>query len=171
MSGLVQRTQLTNAAIAEYAGRVGQHHQIYDAQGRADIAELVQKLGGNITTSPNMFAPESLVIERPGAFRIILPPAASARRDRFAVAHELGHYFLHYRLPGLDGTAVFRRGTRDRTEAEATIFASSLLMPASQFRQIVEQHGGNWHAIAAVFEVSPRAAAARARMLHITPGA
>lgn len=57
-------------------------------------------------------------------------------RQRFTIAHELGHYRLHDADAYLDGTASlrFRDGTSatgtDREEREANAFAAGLLMPA-----------------------------------------
>lgn len=57
--------------------------------------------------------------------------------NRFVVAHELGHYALHWQ-----GEALYRhRDTRretppeDREEAEADYFAAALLMPGRSFRR------------------------------------
>ncbi|MDO5052103.1 MAG: ImmA/IrrE family metallo-endopeptidase [Pseudoclavibacter sp.] len=159
--------KLSSAAVAEYAERVGKHHGIYDDRGRADIEALLERLGGRVEASPSMVAHEALVVEERGRFRVVLPPATSARRDRFTIAHELGHYFLHYLLPKKSGPERFRRGARNRAETQANIFAASLLMPSGPFREAVERHDGDWHAVAAVFDVSPRAAEVRAEVLGI----
>lgn len=57
-------------------------------------------------------------------------------RQRFTIAHELGHYRLHDSDTYLDGTAAlrFRDSTSatgsDREEREANAFAAAVLMPA-----------------------------------------
>ncbi len=57
-------------------------------------------------------------------------------RQRFTIAHEIGHHRLHDADAYLDGTATqrFRDGTSatgtDREEREANAFAAALLMPA-----------------------------------------
>lgn len=57
-------------------------------------------------------------------------------RQRFTIAHEIGHHRLHDADAYLDGTATLRlrdatsaTGT-DREEREANAFAAALLMPA-----------------------------------------
>lgn len=60
-------------------------------------------------------------------------------RQRFSIAHELGHYFMHKDLIGPDGVydePLWRRETMDRLppevqqrESEANRFASAILMP------------------------------------------
>lgn len=159
--------RISSAAVAEYAERVGEHHGIYDDRGRADIKALLERLGGRVEASSSMVAREALVVDGRGRFRVVLPPATSARRDRFTIAHELGHYFLHYLLPQKTGPERFWRGARNRAETQANIFAASLLMPSGPFREAVERHGDDWHAVAAVFDVSPRAAEVRAELLGI----
>lgn len=68
-------------------------------------------------------------------------------RQRFTIAHEIGHHRLHDADAYLDGAATlrFRDGTSatgtDREEREANAFAASLLMPAvwaqERFMQLV----------------------------------
>jgi Zn-dependent peptidase ImmA (M78 family) len=68
-------------------------------------------------------------------------------RQRFTIAHEIGHHRLHDSDAYLDGNASlrFRDGTSatgtDREEREANAFAASLLMPSSwvhdRFLQLV----------------------------------
>lgn len=65
-------------------------------------------------------------------------------RIRFIVAHELGHYFLHYKLEvhtdnsrTLNWFNVENQAKRGLQEFEANDFASELLMPEKVFREFV----------------------------------
>lgn len=129
--------------------------------------QLVRELGGRVEESRALVAPEALTVYGPGEFTVHLPLVTSERRDRFTVAHELGHYFLHYLYPRLEGARSFGRGGRDRAETEANVFASSLLMPEVKFREAVARHGRDWWTVADVFGVSPSAASVRAQVLGI----
>ena len=54
---------------------------------------------------------------------------------RFIIAHELGHYILHFKEKNLKGLYAHRdhkRG-RDELENEADFFAANLLMPRESF--------------------------------------
>lgn len=164
MSSLAQPTKLSNAAIREYAERVGEHYQIYDRAGTADIRELVRKLGGRVEIGDTK---ESLRVSREGDFVIYLPRVTSSRRDRFTIAHELGHYFLHYLHPKREDGAAFGRGERNDVETQANVFASSLLMPAESFRKVYARHGGDSYAVARALEVSPAAVEVRAQVLGL----
>lgn len=91
----------------------------------------------------------------------------SNRRDRFTIAHELGHYFLHYLEPEVDGPRTFGRGERNRAETQANIFAAALLMPTEFFRQAHKRFGNDWWTLAEIFGVSPKAAEVRAQVLGL----
>lgn len=156
---------LQNTAIAAYAERVGEKYNIYDADGRAGVSQLLDMLGGHIEYSD---LPEASHVQDKGDFVVYIPNSTSARRDRFTIAHELGHYFLHYLLPKRKGPASFGRGGRNRAETEANVFASALLMPADPFRKAWrELDGDEWH-VARRFDVSPAAAQVRASILNLT---
>ena len=62
------------------------------------------------------------------------------KRQRFTIAHELGHYVYHKE----DGqefvdTTFFRGMTSDNLEYTANKFASELLMPEEQVRQLIDR--------------------------------
>lgn len=165
MSGLViEPARLSYDAIRDYAERVGEHYAIYDRSGAGDVRALVRQLGGRVAIGDSR---ESLHVNGPGDFTIFLPHMTSSRRDRFTIAHELGHYFLHYLYPKRTAAASFGRGERNIVETQANVFASSLLMPAEQFRAAWSKHSGNLRALAKIFDVSPAAVEVRAEVLGL----
>lgn len=155
---------LSNQSIAAYAAKVGNRYGIYDANGRADIESLLRQLGGSIEYHDG---PESLKISTPRQFTVYIPSFTSARRDRFTVAHELGHFFLHYIYLRKNGPDTFTRAGTNRAETEANVFASNLLMPEQSYRAAFEAHGPNFWEIASIFDVSPLAAEVRAKVLGL----
>lgn len=163
-SNITQPANLTNRAIGMYAERIASHFNLFEDGSRADIDELVAKLGGEVEWSDG---PESLHVRQDGTFTIFIPLTTSSRRDRFTKAHELGHFFLHHLLPAVDGEGSFNRGSRSRAETEANIFASSLLMPAGLFSETWRELNGNERAVARKFDVSPVAAEVRAKVLGL----
>lgn len=166
MSVQTEESPLSNRAISAYAERVGKHHEVY-AEGRADLGKLLNALGGKVDVSDSFFAQEALTVHEPGNFVVHLPPMTSDRRDRFTIAHELGHYFLHYLYPKKGEAMSFGRGARNRAETQANVFAASLLMPADLFCDAHHRLGSDWWALADAFGVSPRAAEVRAQVLGI----
>lgn len=164
MSTIVtQPSNYSYGSISAYAEKVGEAHEIYSSNGNADIDGLVEKLGGRVEVHNGH---ESLHVTSKNDFVIYIPQTTSSRRDRFTIAHELGHLFLHYVLPKKDGVKSFSRGGRNRAETEANVFAAALLMPEKHFKREYRQIGNAtlvaWH-----FDVSPAAAEVRAQVLGL----
>jgi Zn-dependent peptidase ImmA (M78 family) len=97
----------------------------------------------------------------------------SAQRDRFTIAHELGHFFLHF--PKVqsahpdDGMKAYRwvessDTTNQRCEWEANWFAASFLMPETLFRKLYVNDIAH---CAAAFDVSEKACKVRASSLGL----
>lgn len=141
-----------------------------------DLHELVAQMGGTVDIEDTLLSdPEhtgSLYVEGASKFRIVVPSHTSPERDRFTIAHELGHYVLHYlwakkKNPSLpDRIIAFRRGS-DRIEWEANWFAAAFLMPEREFKTIYDSKGGDIRAIADHFQVSTAAAEVRAKGLGL----
>lgn len=142
-----------------------------------DIHELIANMGGRVEVEDTLLSdPEhtgSLYVDALRRFRIVVPSHTSPERDRFTVAHELGHYILHYvwakkKDPTLpDRVVAYRRGS-DRIEWEANWFAAAFLMPEDEFTQVYNEFGGNTRKIADWFGVSGAAVEVRARGLGLT---
>jgi Zn-dependent peptidase ImmA (M78 family) len=75
--------------------------------------------------------------------------AHASVRQRFTVAHEIGHYMLHVKNTEsrlfLDRYVAYRRDDQsstgnDREEIEANAFAAALLMPARLVRDEIRKH-------------------------------
>lgn len=87
-------------------------------------------------------------------------------RQRFTIAHELGHYFLHRDHGDFVDKALFRKELQsDRREFEANSFASRLLMPADDFENASRRLNADFDLVAKQFGVSSAAARFRAETL------
>jgi Zn-dependent peptidase ImmA (M78 family) len=120
------------------------------------------------------------VIVRSGETAVIgVNWAHHPNRQRFTIAHEIGHFLLHESGTYIDkGThARFRdeqsgSGT-DQEEIEANAFAAALLMPARWVREEAEQHpfdpadDSALNALASTFEVSAQAMSFRLSNLKL----
>lgn len=136
-----------------------------------DIHELVKQIGGSVQVQDTLTDdPErsgSLFVEGPDDFKIIVPAHTSVLRDRFTIAHELGHYVLHYMWQQTHGEKppkrmmALRKGS-DRVEWEANWFAAGFLMPEHHFREAYARLH-DVAKVAAEFEVSQAAAEIRAK--------
>lgn len=86
-------------------------------------------------------------------------------RQRFTVAHELGHLLLHDVSKG--HVDVFTPGLpADVMEREANVFAAKLLMPEWMIRPAVDQVGADVAVLAKRFVVSESAMELRLRALY-----
>jgi Zn-dependent peptidase ImmA (M78 family) len=114
----------------------------------------------------------SLFVDGPNEFTIIVPSHTSLLRDRFTVAHELGHYYVHYVYPKhigkleADRVMALRKGS-NRIEWEANWFAAAFLMPAAAFRASHTALGKDVARIAKQYNVSQRAVEIRVQDLGL----
>lgn len=140
--------------LDKFEFKVGQHP-----------CELVASLKGHIYYQDmgDWFDEDgSILVHGPSDFDILLPRYTSPRRDRFTIAHELGHYFLHSQQ-GEKPIVAYRRGS-SRIEWEANWFAAALLMPEEPFRRAMNTLQ-NISAIAEQFGISEDAALVRRKTL------
>jgi predicted transcriptional regulator len=128
-----------------------------------DLLELVLSLGHKIEFAGIEEHPESLVISADGILSIYLPEHTPPARDRFTVAHEIGHFILHHDNSGEE--ARYNRSGTDLAEVEANWFAAAFLMPKAAFTEACV--GQPLHMVARQFRVSVSAAEVRARSLAI----
>lgn len=163
---------LGKRAVGELAEKLARHTE-YEVG--SDLEALVSRLGGEIRYQDlwELESSESgsIEIHADKKFTITLASHTSRARDRFTIAHELGHYFLHYRLPQVQGKPVgplrAARYGGDQAEVEANWFAASFLMPETAFKEAYQAAGGDLAVLAAQFGVSMSAASVRAKSLNL----
>ncbi len=94
--------------------------------------------------------------------------AESQLRQRFTVAHELGHYALGHASAPRDTPDNFNTAVKDACERQANQFAAELLMPASALRALVQSGKfGDIGALASAFRTSKVAMGYRMQNLGI----
>lgn len=66
----------------------------------------------------------------------------SKNRQRFTLAHELGHYLLHRDQigDGIADDALYRSRLSNALEYEANKFAADLLMPSAEVHKLLERY-------------------------------
>ncbi|WP_063921329.1 ImmA/IrrE family metallo-endopeptidase [Bradyrhizobium sp. DOA1] len=142
------------------------------------IEPLVARLGGRLLYRNELRSggaiPESIVVRASNDFTIYLPTMTSPERDRFTIAHELGHLFLHYPRvkklhPGAEMVATRWVDEDDkdqqRAEWEANWFAAAFLMPKAEFEKAYWDD--DMEELAERFAVSVQAAEVRAKSLGL----
>jgi Zn-dependent peptidase ImmA (M78 family) len=164
---------LSKAAVDHIAANVAEHLSYQPGQ---ELEPVVERLGGKIRIQDvldfNRQSSGSIRIESQNHFQIILAAHTGPTRDRFTIAHELGHYFLHYIYPNQTGgrkvekLEAQRYGT-GRVEWEANWFAAGFLMPANTFREQFRFLNGSIPLLADRFAVSNDAAHIRVKTLNL----
>jgi Zn-dependent peptidase ImmA (M78 family) len=142
------------------------------------VEKLVKKLGLLLVPLPADDEISGAIIRNGKEVVIAVNPAHHTNRQRFTVAHELGHYFLH---EGLEKHVDqnFRVAWRDAesskavnwTEIQANRFAAELLMPTRfMVKDIDSLEAINAHTVALLarkYVVSPDAMKIRLSQLGI----
>lgn len=142
-----------------------------ELRGRQLLDATIGLTGGRIelTDDPSIQEVEggSLVIHGVANFTVYLSPYTTPLRDNFTIAHELGHYVLHFFLqnPKPATPKGFTRYGSGPIEWQANRFAGAFLIPAEQFRNQFEVTGGDGFLLAGYFGVSRPAIEARGESL------
>ncbi len=127
---------MNNIEIEKAAKRLRKR---YDVEGIIDLEEIVYSMDGMISVADIPNEKEihggSLRVNKDGSFEIILSPFTSKNRDRFTVAHEIGHLVLH---TNQSKNQHYRYGS-NQAEVEANKFAGALLMPQEDYIDAVDR--------------------------------
>lgn len=133
-------------------------------QPGGDIFEIVSRIGGTIKLDmEDKHENGSIIVDGEDDFTVYLSQYTGPLRDRFTIAHEIGHYILHSNL-GKKRIQVPRYG-QNLVETEANYFAAGFLMPQKQFIHEHKQCSGDRRALAAKFLVSEKAVLIRQKTL------
>lgn len=142
-----------------------------------NIEELIENVGGKIVVGSSGTGDTesgSIVARSVNDFTIYISGHTSLKRDRFTIAHELGHLLLHLGPIKKDDPDAVMRATRwvdkndqnqQRAEWEANWFAASFLMPRAIFEEFYNEH--NEQTTAQKFGVSVKAVQIRAKSLGL----
>lgn len=103
-----------------------------------------------------------------GVPTILFNPTEAPTRQRFTIAHELGHHALSHGPRPRDSASAFSLTNFDPIEASANRFAAELLMPIVAVKNLVfERNVSSISALASLFGVSEVAMKYRLKNLSI----
>lgn len=133
-----------------------------------DPAQIAAKMGISVMADPLLEASGHYEpTGRHGKALIVYNPSESAVRQRFTIAHELGHHILQHGARDRDTPKNFVVGNSDPKEVSANKFAAKLLMPSDYLRSVVEVRGiHSLDTLASMFNVSRSAMAYRLKELN-----
>ena len=111
-----------------------------------DVEHIARQLNLVVTKERLGAELSGLLVRQPGAIPVIgVNTLHHPRRQRFTIAHELGHFRLQHKGEVIvDSIRVSRRDDKSRTaserdEREANAFAAALLMPPDLVQQHVQR--------------------------------
>ena len=166
--------------IEEFAMCTRKH---FDLQGPLNldlIKKMIDNLGGTLEEDDSLDCDATLSLHKgTKKFDIRYYPNAQTARKLVAVAHELGHLFLHAEKDennNFTSDRVYQRSPFVflEEEMEANMFASSFLMPENLFKEFCEHAAQSNHSreielkdIATHFGVSVKDVDNRGEMLNL----
>ena len=140
-----------------------------------NIDSVVKKLGGSVVESTNLY--ESGIKKWNDGFIIYIPQFLSLERRKYAIAHEIGHLFLHMgyiinlELWSNQKNMAYYMSNYPLEEEQASEFASAFLMPTKEYKKVMKKYtAGNkvqTAKIAEYFGVSVAMASSRGKSLGI----
>lgn len=133
----------------------------WDRSVPVNIDDIARKMGSEVHYLPKLEGGDDIS----GRFDILNGmPICSVRstdpivRQRFTLAHELGHYVLNHGGGFRDNAASFNVYNYDQREVDANKFAAEILMPKLAIDYVIEKLGRNDVAdLAQLFNVSQQA--------------
>lgn len=144
-----------------------------------DVDEAVRRLGGELRREGNSDY-EAMVEKVNDRFKITISPREYVQRERFSIAHEIGHLFLHmgylidkdkWEATGHYLDSVYYRYGHSIEESEANEFAAAFLMPRAEFIEVAQSNllGSAYkiETIAEHFDVSLESVVYRGRWLRV----
>lgn len=171
---LAQASGLNQTGIALLAHRLADHAKYTKGE---NLESVVVAAGGKIQYLDLYGVGSgsdsgSIRIDGFRDFTIVLANHTGPLRDRFTIAHELGHYMLHYLYPKQILNKPLTKVRAERygfglLETEANVFAACFLMPEKEFGVEYKRLGGAHTELSRIFGVSTRASKLRAKNLGL----
>lgn len=125
-----------------------------------DVLALAQTLGLKVIKEPMAENTSGYLRRGEDSWTLGVNSLHHPNRQRFTIAHEIGHYFLHREHSSFEDGLLFRKTAgRNAQEDEANYFASLLLMPSVEFRRNLTT--SSIEQVATTFGVSKQAAELR----------
>lgn len=123
---------------------VSKHFDLGIQDCATDLHQIAARAGIEIRNNSRLQFEGMIERESCGRAVISLKPGMNARRERFTLAHELGHYILQCEMLGTVEGKLFRGVSRDSLEIReeerlANLLAAELLLPFSVVHSYYDQ--------------------------------
>lgn len=133
-----------------------------------DVSDLVKALKIKIYFEPMLGDDSGSLTKnrKTGEWKMLINSLHHPHRQRFTIAHEIGHHIKHGAFQdAFTDTTFFRNGESNKMESEANRFAAELLMPEKRFNALIESGKTKVEELADCFQVSSMAVRIRAKQL------
>jgi Zn-dependent peptidase ImmA (M78 family) len=133
-----------------------------------DVIEIISALGLELGYEP-MGELSGKIERKDGTYKITVNATDPTRRQRFTIAHEIGHYILHRDMigDGITDDAMYRSSLGSFFETQANQYAADVLMPPNLVKAAWRGGTKSYAGIAEHFDVSQQAAEIRLKYLGI----
>lgn len=116
----------------------------FQEDGPVKLSALARSLGLTVkaaTLAPGISGEIRPDPDQTGRYLIRVNRHDSSRRQRFTVAHEIGHFLLHRDQigNGISDDVLYRSSLSDHREAEANRVAADILMPGRLVNKYLEE--------------------------------
>lgn len=130
------------------------------------LFNVVESFGGRIKQAQEQWYNKLLIDPGGKSFEIGLSPYSSHLRDNFDIAHNLGHYFMHYDHSNPSADSFVINNLDNNSELQANRFAAEFLMPKEQFIEEFKKTD-NVYYLASIFQVPKDAVEGRITSLKL----
>ena len=130
----------------EYRRLKGAEKEILDRYLSAypvKLGQLAKELGVSIKVSSMNTGISGQIMREDGHYTIRVNRHEARERQRFTIAHELAHFFLHRNIidrspGGITDNVLYRSGEPERIEFEANRLAADIVMPMSLVEKVLQ---------------------------------
>jgi Zn-dependent peptidase ImmA (M78 family) len=131
-----------------------------------DVVEIISALSLRLDYEP-MGELAGKIQKNGESYKITVNSSDSPRRQRFTIAHEIGHYILHRDMigDGITDDAMYRSSLGSFFETQANQYAAFVLMPPNLVRAAWNEGIKSFAGLATHFDVSQQAAEFRVKNL------
>lgn len=126
-----------------------------DDKGNIDIIKVVTSKNIRLEYIPMESSISGYLRQENGVWIIGVNSIHNPKRQRFTIAHELGHFYMHKdKNIDFEDTTFFRNTDNSSIEYSANEFAANLLMPEDSIRKAIQDGIKNIEDLSSLFNVS-----------------